>query len=250
MISVSIVSHGHGPMLPALLLQLLEFPQVAEVIVTLNIPESLLLPSDSRVLLVHNQTALGFGANHNHAFGMAKSPYFCVLNPDTSFITNPFPKLLGSFSIKDIGLVTPIVKNTDGSIEDSVRKFISPFSILGRRLFGFGDRYVFQEGDPDFFAEWVGGMFMLFKSSAYSDVNGFDESYFLYVEDVDICTRVWKIGYKILVCPDVIIFHDAHRASRKHWQYLRWHVSGLLRYFFKFRGQLTQISRSIKLLKK
>ena len=162
MISVSIVSHGHGPMLPALLLRLLEFPEVAQVIVTLNIPESVSLPSDSRVQLVHNQTPLGFGANHNQAFAMATSPYFCVLNPDISFAANPFSKLLESFSNRCIGLVAPMVKNTDGGIEDSVRHFPTPFVILARRLFGFKDAYVFSEGDTNFTAEWVGGMCMLF----------------------------------------------------------------------------------------
>jgi N-acetylglucosaminyl-diphospho-decaprenol L-rhamnosyltransferase len=75
-ISVSIASHGHGPMLPALVLQLLEFSQVTQVIVTLNIPESVSLPSDTRVRLIHNQAPLGFGANHNQAFAMAKSLTF------------------------------------------------------------------------------------------------------------------------------------------------------------------------------
>jgi N-acetylglucosaminyl-diphospho-decaprenol L-rhamnosyltransferase len=241
MISVSIISHGHGPILPALLLRLLEFPEVAQVIVTLNIPESISLPSDARVQLVHNQTPLGFGANHNQAFAMVTSPYFCVLNPDIIFITNPFPKLLGSFSDGDIGLVAPMVKNTDGGIEDSVRHFPAPFVILARRLFGFKDAYVFLEGDANFAAEWVAGMCMLFRSSAYVHIAGFDERYFMYVEDVDVCTRLWKTGLKVIVCPSAVVIHEARRASHRSWEHLRWHITSLLRYFSRYLGRLPPV---------
>jgi GT2 family glycosyltransferase len=241
MISVSIVSHGHGPMLPALLLQLLEFPQITQVIVTLNIPESVTLPSDARVQLVHNQTPLGFGANHNQAFAIATTPYFCVLNPDISFIANPFPNLLESFSINDIGLVAPLVKNTNGGIEDSVRHFPTPIAILARRLFGFKDAYVYSEGDANFTAEWVGGMCMLFRSSAYAKIAGFDERYFMYVEDVDVCTRLWKAGLKVIVCPSAVVIHEARRASRRSWAHLRWHITSLLRYFSRYLGRLPPV---------
>jgi GT2 family glycosyltransferase len=241
MISVSIISHGHGSMLPALLLQLLDFPQVTQVIVTFNTPESVSLPSDSRVQLVHNQAPLGFGANHNQAFAIATSPYFCVLNPDIAFAANPFPKLLESFSDKDIGLVAPMIKNTDGGIEDSVRHFPTPFVILARRLFGLKDTYVFLEGDVNFTAEWVGGMCMLFRSPAYAQIIGFDERYFMYVEDVDVCTRLWKAGLKVIVCPSAVVIHEARRASRRSWEHLRWHIASLLRYFSRYLGRLPPV---------
>jgi GT2 family glycosyltransferase len=134
-----------------------------------------------------------------------------------------------------------MIKNPEGGIEDSVRKFISPVSILRRRFFGYRDTYAFQEGDANFSADWVGGMCMLFKSSVYSDIGGFDEGYYLYVEDVDICTRLWSEGLEVLICPSVAVFHEARRASRKNFQHLRWHIAGLLRYFWKYLGRLPKI---------
>jgi GT2 family glycosyltransferase len=241
MIAISLVSHGHGPMLPALILRLLDFPEVTQVIVTINIPELLSLPSDSRVQFIHNQTPLGFGANHNQAFARATSSFFCVLNPDISFIANPFPQLLGSFSDDDIGLVAPLVKNADGGIEDSVRHFPTPFKILARRLLGLKDAYVYSEGDANFTAEWVGGMCMLFRSSAYAQIIGFDERYFMYVEDVDVCTRLWKAGLKVMVCPSAVVIHEARRASRRSWTHLRWHMASLLRYFSLYLGRLPPV---------
>jgi len=238
MITISIVSHGHGVMLDKLLGQILEFPEIEQVIVTLNTPESSKFPKDNRITLIRNQDPKGFGANHNFAFTKCKSSYFCVLNPDIVFAINPFHKLLGSFSDSDIGLVAPMVKNEAGGVEDSIRTFLTPISILRRWLLGRREVYRFQEGDPNFSVEWVGGMCMLFPSSAYAAINGFDEQYFMYVEDADICTRLWLAGYKVLACPGAVVIHDARRASRKNWQHFRWHITGLLRYFWKYTGRL------------
>jgi GT2 family glycosyltransferase len=241
MISISIVSHGHGQLIPALLLRLLEFSEVSQVIVTLNIPEFISLPLDSRIQLVTNNRILGFGANHNKAFKLGTGAYFCVLNPDISIITNPFPNLLKSFSAKEISLVAPMVKNLDGSIEDSVRQFPTPIRIALRRFSVLNDCYKFEEGDENFTAEWVGGMCMLFRSSAYTQIDGFDERYFMYVEDVDICTRLWKAGLKVIVCPNAIVIHEARRSSRRKWQHLRWHISSLLKYFSLYAGRLPRV---------
>ena len=240
MITVSIISHGHGTMAAPLVNKLLTFSEIEKVILTLNIQELVNVPADDRIQVIQNTSPKGFGANHNQAFSFCDSPFFCVLNPDISFSENPFPGLLQSVS-DGVGLVAPIVQNLDGGIEDSVRKFLSPLSILRRRLFGYQDGYSYAQGDVNFYPEWVGGMCMLFKSSAYSGVGGFDEAYFMYVEDVDICTRLWKAGYKVLVCPSTVIFHDARRASRKNLQHLRWHIAGLFRYFFKYLGRLPKV---------
>jgi N-acetylglucosaminyl-diphospho-decaprenol L-rhamnosyltransferase len=236
-ITASIVSHGHGPMLPSLLRQLLNFPEVGKIILTLNIPESIDI-FDNRIQLLYNNAPKGFGANHNQAFSYCESEFFCVLNPDISFDVNPFLELLKSSS-DSIGVVAPIVKNLDGVAEDSIRKFPSPISILCRRLFGYRDGY--DSGKDSFYSEWVGGMCMLFPSSAYAAINGFDEQYFMYVEDADICTRLWLAGYKVLACPGAVVIHDARRASRKNWQHFRWHITSLLRYFWKYTGRLPTI---------
>lgn len=235
MITVSIISHSHGAMLSPLVEKLLQFPEIEKIIVTFNIPELVDFPADDRIRVIQNVSPKGFGANHNQAFSFCNSQFFCVLNPDISFSENPFTLLLQSFS-DGIGLVAPIIKNLDGEIEDSVRRFPSPVSILRRRLFDYQDGYSYAQGDANFYPEWVGGMCMMFKSSTYSGMGGFDEAYFMYVEDVDICTRLWKAGYKVLVCPGAVVFHDARRASRKNLQHLRWHIAGLLRYFLSYSG--------------
>lgn len=241
MITVSIVSHGHGAMLPSLIDQLLACSQIDQVIITLNISEQVPIAERARVKVIKNNSLKGFGSNHNQAFQLCNSEFFCVLNPDISFQSNPFSALLEAAFSEKVGLLAPLIQNPSGSVEDSVRRFPTPLSILCRRFFGYQDAYTFTASSPNFCPEWVGGMFMLFKSPIFAQLGGFDERYYLYVEDVDICARLWQLGYQVLVCPSVSVIHDARRASRRSWQHLSWHIQGLIRFFVKYGGRLPRV---------
>lgn len=74
---------------------------------------------------------------------------------------------------------------------------------------------------------------MLFQAEDYKRVKGFDEGFFLYYEDVDICARLWKAGCRVLACPKAQVVHDARRASHRNLRYMRWHVSSVVRYLSK-----------------
>jgi len=233
MIFVSIVSHGHGTMVERLVTHLLEYPEVARVVITRNIPESMLFSPDKRVAVIDNATPKGFSANHNAAFVYCQNDCYCVLNPDIRFLSNPFPILLQVLESEKCGVVAPAVIGAEGEVEDSIRYFPAPSSLMAK-LIGLGDgSYRFALGDAPFVADWVGGMFMLFRSDLFSRLNGFDEGYFLYYEDVDICARAWKSGSKVVACPAASVIHDASRASHRHWRHLYWHLGSMVRYFRK-----------------
>ena len=108
MVSVSIVSHGHGRMVERLVATLLGYPEVGQITVTYNIAESLNLPQDERVLAIHNRTPAGFAANQNTAFSHCRLPYFCLLNPDIQLPSNPFPVLLAAVHRTGAGLAAPL----------------------------------------------------------------------------------------------------------------------------------------------
>jgi GT2 family glycosyltransferase len=207
-----------------------------EVLLTLNIPEALpFSPEDFPypVRVIRNDVPAGFGANHNAAFRLAAGQMFCVMNPDIRLAKNPFPLLLSELDRLDGAVIAPITLSPSGQCEDSVRRFPSPFS-LAMKVIGAGDgRYPFARGDDTFTADWVGGMFMLFRAEEFRRLGGFDEGFFLYYEDVDICTRLWKIGGKVLACPQAEVVHHAQRTSRRQLRYMRWHVSSMARYFAK-----------------
>src|SRR5690606_14674162 len=89
--------------------------------------------------------------------------------------------------------------------------------------------------------DWAAGMFMLFRAEAFEAIGGFDEGFHLYYEDVDICTRLWIAGWKVMLHPGVQVVHDAQRTSHRNFRYMRWHVSRKARYLRKPTGGLPKI---------
>jgi GT2 family glycosyltransferase len=231
MICISIVSHGHAAMLPLLIKRLLEFPSVTRVIVTLNIPEHVELPVDSRLQLINNPAPKGFGANHNHAFSFCRAMYFCVLNPDIIFKEDPFPRLIEDISFYKADLVAPLVLNIQGGVEDSIRYFPSFYSLFKKMVLNHKDCYPIDDDRTAFSPDWVAGMFMIFRSEVFRKINGFDERYFLYYEDVDICARLALAGKIVILSTISQITHFAQRRSHRSWQYFRWHIKSMLSFF-------------------
>ena len=240
-VSVSIVSHGHGEMVARLVSQLIGYPEVVEIILTKNIPELLPLPDSPKIHILENVVVSGFGKNHNAAFALASGSYFCILNPDVIFINNPFSRLLDRLESLDACLVAPMVLCVDGGVEDSIRYFPTPVSIAKKLIWGDQSRYHFTQDSPSFSPEWVAGMFMLFKSHQFFRIGGFDERYYLYYEDVDICTRIWRNGGLIIAVPQVQIIHDAQRASRNNYLHFKWHIFSMGRYFTKYLWRLPRV---------
>ncbi len=241
MIAVSIVSHGHGTMLFPLIKQILDFPEVDQILVTSNIRESLVLPDSSRTQIIENSTPKGFGANHNSAFLRCQAPYFCPLNPDVIFRDNPFAGLINVAGQTGASLIAPLIKSPDGRIEDSMRRFPTPGGLVKKLIMGSRGSYYLDSQDAVQPVEWVAGMFMLFKSSQYALLGGFDERYHLYYEDVDICIRAWRQGMQVVAAPMFSVIHDARRSSHRNLRHLSWHLHSMARYFRDHAGQLPVI---------
>jgi N-acetylglucosaminyl-diphospho-decaprenol L-rhamnosyltransferase len=162
-----------------------------------------------------NSRVKGFGANHNAAFSHCRTPYFCVVNPDIRLPADPFPALLQSLQQPQAVVAAPLVQTPGGRVEDSARHFPTP-GILLRKLFGArpGPDYPADRGPLT--VDWVAGMFMLFDALAFKSVGGFDEAYFLYYEDVDLCRRLTAAGGRVVYDPRTAVVHAARRASRRN----------------------------------
>jgi N-acetylglucosaminyl-diphospho-decaprenol L-rhamnosyltransferase len=243
-ITVSIVSHGHARWVQRLVPQVLACPEVAHLILTRNIAEDIGLPSDSRLSTVDNTVVKGFGANHNAAFRACRTPYFCVLNPDVWWTDDPFSGLLGCLEATGAAVAAPLVIGPDGHAADSIRRFPTILSLLRKAVGGDDGRYRTTFGGPSFPVDWVGGMCMLFQSADFAAVGGFDEAFFLYYEDVDICARLWDSGRSVVACPKSLVTHSAQRASRHRAVHMRRHLASMALYLWKYRGQRPRCSSS------
>jgi N-acetylglucosaminyl-diphospho-decaprenol L-rhamnosyltransferase len=234
-VSISIVSHGQAELVAGLLADLEKHCATSiEVILTLNIPEDLpFRPGDFRfpVRVIENSQVHGFGANHNAAFKHAKADFFCVLNPDVRLERDPFPDLVAALQDTSVAVAAPLVLSPVGNAEDSARRFPTPFSVISKLWSVAPPDY--QPGTEPMFPDWVAGMFMLFRSATFRAARGFDEGYFLYYEDVDLCWRLRNVGLQAVLVPSARVVHAAQRASHRSLRHLRWHVASMLRYFGK-----------------
>lgn len=234
-VSISIVSHAQIDLV-SLLLQDIETHCTntsLELILTLNLDETLPFRPDSfsfPVQVVRNTSPMGFAANHNQAFTHASGQYFCVMNPDIRLTSNPFPPLLACLKDQAIGVAAPLVLSANGAIEDSARRFPSPLKILCK-FFGKckGSDYAIK--DEPIYPDWAGGMFLLFPCRIFEALGGFDQRYFLYYEDVDLCARLRLLGHEVALVPLARVVHHAQRSSHRNFRYLRWHLRSMARFF-------------------
>jgi hypothetical protein len=203
-----------------------------EVILTLNIVEKSHLSLHRRFPLrvIENSRPMGFGENHNQAFGISRGCYFIVMNPDIRLGKTDFAKLIEPFKNDSVGAVAPVIVSPEGQVEDSVRFFPTLPRILRRVIWRACVPDYYWDKDP-IEVEWCGGMFIIFRRDAFFNVLGFDHRrFFMYMEDVDICRRMWEKGWKVILHPRVEAIHAAQRASRKSFRHMKWHVSSMVRY--------------------
>jgi GT2 family glycosyltransferase len=240
-VSISVVSHGQAGLIKNLLADIAEHVQTPiEVILTLNLPE--VLPFDPArsgfpLRVLENPAPKGFAANQNAAFRMSRGGFFCVLNPDIRIDRDPFPDLLKCLQEPGAGLAAPLIKNPAGAVEDSARRFPTPLSILQKALLRRTE-VDYPIGEESIHPDWVAGMFMVFPREVFAGLGGFDERYFLYYEDVDLCARLMLAGKRVVLCTSAFAVHDARRQSLRSLRYMRWHLASMMRYFLFWSARL------------
>ena len=245
-LTLSIVSHGQRDLVCALLRDLdrnVRTPLCA--ILTENIPESSFraLPSCGFPLeVLRNARLKGFGANHNGAFARCNTELFCVLNPDIRIESDPFGALLDAMREPSLAAIAPNVIDPLGRSEDHARSFPTIWEITGKAL-GLSRSRITTAGREIYHPDWIAGMFVLFRSTAFAKVGGFDEGYFLYYEDVDICARFRELGLRVAVCPSVHVVHAARRSSHRDLRYSLRHARSAARFFLRRPAQALGLKR-------
>lgn len=229
-ITLSVVSHRQNALVNQLLADLARVcAEPLAIVVTENVPDEVTVSVSAPIERTVNDRIKGFGANHNEAFKRCKTDYFCICNPDIRLKADPFPSLLNVFSDRAAGAAGPLVRSPEGQIEDSARRFPTFWSLVAKSFIDLREPD-YPTGHGPQKVDWVAGMFMLFSREAFESVKGFDERYFLYYEDVDICRRLQRGGRKVIFNPLAEVVHDAQRASRRHPGYALHHVRSALRF--------------------
>lgn len=218
--SISIVSHNQINLCIKAINSISQFIRDFEIILTINVDESLsgLNTEIDNLIIIKNEHPLGFGQNHNNAFEKSSGELFLVVNPDIEIIN------WSDFSFGQNILYAPKVLDADGIVADNHRNYPTPMNLIKRKIF--------QKRELN--RDWIAGMFLIIPRNLFVMLNGFDDSFFMYLEDTDLSIRTKAIGGKLEVIECCIVVHDAQRKSGKDITHLYYHIRSLLKFYIKY----------------
>ena len=242
-VAAVVVSHGNAAELDVLVPAL--GPQVDELVVVANVPGSVgLVPEDVRVIA--NARPIGFGANVNLGVHATSSELVCCVNPDA------MPRPGAVAALRDFlanhpraGIAGPLMLYADGTVQPSRRRFPTVAGTLLRRtpLRRLADPYRVQRrhfhlGErptEPVEADWLLGGFLMLRRSTLEELGGFDEGFFLYGEDIDLCYRAARAGWERWYVPAAVVEHEHQAVTDRRLLTRRtiWHWRGILRFVRK-----------------
>ena len=189
---------------------------------------------------------LGYGAGHNIAIRKAMesgAKYHVVLNPDIYWNGDVIGELVEFMDANpDVGQAMPKIVYPTGDIQYLCKLLPTPMDLIGRRFIpikSYQNRH-----DHNYELHWTGydkimdvpslsGCFMFLRCSVLNDVGTFDERYFMYAEDLDLCRRVGAKARTVFY-PGVSVTHEYEKGSYKNHKLLKYHISSVVKYFNKW----------------
>jgi GT2 family glycosyltransferase len=236
-VSAVVVSHGHAreleESLPALR------AQVDELVVIANVPGSLPPGVDG----VRNDRPLGFSANLNKGIALTTGDAIVAANPDAVAGPGAVAALRDFLAAHPrVGVAGPRMLFPDGSWQPSRRRFPTVTGTIVRRtplrkLLPQRRHFHLDEAPParPVPADWMLGGFLLLRRTMLEELGGFDESFRLYGEDIDLQYRAAKAGWERWYVPYAVVRHEHKAETDKRWLTRRtlWHWAGVVRFVRK-----------------
>lgn len=205
-----------------------------------------LLLNNFEVVYIKNEKNIGFGKAHNIAINKAieyKSDYHLIINPDISFNSDVINELIKRAEKEmEIGLIMPKIIFPNGNMQLLCKLLPTPLNLIFRRFFPFkiivnkmNERYELRSFDYTKEAEIpsLSGCFMFVRTSILEKVRGFDERYFMYLEDIDLCRKISEFS-KLLYFPETFVVHNYEKGSYKNKKLLLYHIQSSIKYFNKW----------------
>ena len=191
---------------------------------------------------IYSNKNIGFGKGHNSILHKLSSEnkYHLILNPDVIFHPEILEKLILKMeSSESLSMIAPRVLNTNNKLLYTARRYPNLFELIFRFLgifkkFTTIGEYKNQNHKQSFSPDFVQGSFMLFKTEDFLRLKGFDNRFFMYMEDVDICKRIDQLGKIKLFYPKVEITHTHRKGSSKELRLFFIHISSIVKYFMKW----------------
>ena len=189
---------------------------------------------------------IGFGSGHNIIINKINnfSKYHLILNPDVVFKKNTLQNLILELEKdSEAAMIAPKVLFPNNRHQYSCRRYPSVKELFARRFpflipifktIIYNGQYRDKDLQIPFHAEYITGCFHLYNTVDFINLKGFDERYFLYMEDVDICKKIELLGKKKLYFPKEEITHVLKQGSSKSIKLFIYHLSSAIKYFLKW----------------
>lgn len=186
------------------------------------------------VLLIANKENVGFAKGCNQAAKKANGEFLLFLNSDTEIKDETLAGALKKFASNErLAVIGGFLDNTSGTTSNSYGNFLGIFSTFAM-LFG-GKLHVGGKAQKQQYTDWVSGGCMLVKRDIFEKVKGFDEHFFMYIEDMELCYRIKQQGYAIMYYPEFSVLHKAQGSSNRAFA-IEQIYKGLLHFYKKHKS--------------
>ena len=196
--------------------------------------------------LIQNGTNRGLSAAWNQGARAVDAPWILFLNPDAEIVRGDLGALVKAGERRpDVALLGPVIRNPDGTIYESGRVFPGVLQAVGHAFLGpFAPQNRFTRAyrqtswdrSTEREVDWVSGAAMLIRRSAFEEVGAFDEAFWLYGEELDLCTRLRDAGWKVLASPELEVLHQGGVSTGRSRRIHLMHSQSVYRYYRKHRA--------------
>jgi GT2 family glycosyltransferase len=211
--------------------------------------DSLNFPNSNFPILIIREPNRGYGAGLNRGLRQIYDQNALVMlcNPDIEILDRGqlIDTLEYMIDNPNVGCVVPKLVTRQGRPDVSARKFYtlssllwvrSPWIVKRRPEFFQEHYYAEEQGVGPHEIDWGSGSAMFVRNSLFPYPISFDERFFLYFEDVDLCAQMWRHGFSVVHHPQLVVYHHAARLSRNSIYYFAVHLASLLKFIWKYRG--------------
>lgn len=181
------------------------------------------IKSNKKIKIIEINKNIGFGSANNIGASISAGKYICFINPDTEIYSNNIKNLILEFkSDPSIGIIGPkIIQDSELKKEEIVQEWSVGVDLdiieLFRSKMGISRSRNFWKSKKKVEVDWITGASMFIKKTTFLRVGGFDEEFFLYYEDLDLCKKVRKLGEKIIYYPDFKIIHLGGKSNNNKY---------------------------------
>lgn len=203
-----------------------------------------LLSKIDGVKVIRQEKNLGFGKAHNKILKLPMGKYHFVVNPDIVIYSDVLSDMADVMDENaDLVLTMPNILNTDGTVQYLPKEIPTFKRLFGGRLAFVSKNFADLRADYTWENRKINGItdinfcsgcFFCIRSDIFKRLSGFDERYFMYLEDADLTIRAKNFG-RVAILPDISVKHEWKRESAKSFKYLLIHLISSFKFLLKWR---------------